>query len=127
LKIVRLAQLDIDPDMVWETTNEHVRFLVWQKVVGVADEFVEAFLVLLDRAHEGKTRQLREAVGAHCRAEPLMAQVCEAIPGRYALVDLQGVVPCLGDYRQVVRGEPDAVSRRRLLAAEELFATAQPV
>jgi hypothetical protein len=27
----------------------------------------------------------------------------------------------------VVRGEPDAVSRRHLLAAEELFSTAQPV
>jgi hypothetical protein len=57
----------------------------------------------------------------------LMAQVREAIPRRYALVDLQGVVPRLGDSRQVVRGEPDAVSRRRLLAAEELFTTAQPV
>jgi hypothetical protein len=41
--------------MVRETTNEKVRFLVWQKVVGVVDEFIEAFLVLLDRACEGKT------------------------------------------------------------------------
>jgi hypothetical protein len=57
----------------------------------------------------------------------LMAQVREAIPRRYTLVNLQGVVPRLGDSRQVVRGEPDAVSRRRLLAAEELFATAQPI
>jgi hypothetical protein len=122
-----VAQLDVDPDMVRETADEHVGFLVWQKVVGVADEFIEAFLVLLDQAREGKTRQLGEAVGAQRRAEPLMAQVREAIPGRYALVDLQGVVPRLGDSRQVVRGEPDAVSRRRLLAAEELFATAQPV
>jgi hypothetical protein len=113
--------------MVRETADEQVRFLVWQKVVGVADEFVEALLVLLDRAREGKARQLREAVGAHRRAEPLVAQFREAIPRRYALVDLQGVVPRLGDSRQVVRGEPDAVSRRRLLSAEELFATAQPV
>jgi hypothetical protein len=125
LKVVRLAQLNIDPDMVRETADEQVRFLVWQKVVGVADEFIEALLVLLDRSREGKARQLGEAVGAHRRAEPLVAQFREAIPCRYTLVDLQGVVPRLGDSRQVVRGEPDAVSRRRLLSAE--FATAQPV
>jgi hypothetical protein len=83
-----VAQLDVDPDMVRETADEQVRFLVWQKVVSVADEFIQAFLVLPDRAREGKTRQLGEAVGAHRRAEPLMAQVREAIPGRYTLVDL---------------------------------------
>jgi hypothetical protein len=93
----------------------------------VADEFVEALLVLLDRAREGKARQLGEAVGAHHRAEPLVAQFREAIPRRYALIDLQGVVPHLGDSRQVVRGEPDAVSWRRLLSTEELFATVPPV
>jgi hypothetical protein len=49
---------------------------------------MEVCLVLLDRARDGKMRQLGEAVGAHRRAEPLMAQVREAIPGRYALVDL---------------------------------------
>jgi hypothetical protein len=113
--------------MVRETADEQVRFLVWQKVVGVADEFIEALLVLLDRAREGKARQLGEAVGAHHRAEPLVAQFREAIPHRYALVDLQGVVPHLGDSRQVVRGEPDAISRCRLLSTEELFATMQPV
>jgi hypothetical protein len=32
-----VAQLDVDPDMVRETADEQVRFLVWQKVVGVAD------------------------------------------------------------------------------------------
>jgi hypothetical protein len=53
MKIVRLAQLDVDPDMVRETANEQVRFLLWQKVIGVADEFIEALLVLLDRAREG--------------------------------------------------------------------------
>jgi hypothetical protein len=56
-----------------------------------------------------------------------VAQFREAIPRRYALIDLQGVVPRLGDSRQVVRGEPDAVSWRRLLSTEELFATVQPV
>jgi hypothetical protein len=56
-----------------------------------------------------------------------MAQVREAIPRWYALVDLQGVVPRLGDSRQVERVKPDAVSRRHLLSVEELFATAQPV
>jgi hypothetical protein len=67
LKIVRVAQLDVDPDMVRETTDEQVRFLVWQKVVGVADEFVEAFLVPLDRAREGRRasseRRLVRTVG----------------------------------------------------------------
>jgi hypothetical protein len=32
-----VAQLDVDPDMVRETADEQARFLVWQKVVGVAD------------------------------------------------------------------------------------------
>jgi hypothetical protein len=63
LKIVRVAQLDVDPDMVRETADEQVRFLVWQKVVGVADEFVEAFLVLLDRAPEGKNGRLVRTAG----------------------------------------------------------------
>jgi hypothetical protein len=107
-----VVQLDVDPDMVRETADEQVRFLVWQNVVDVADEFIEAFLVLLDRDREGKTRQLGEAVGVHRRAEPLMAQVREAIPGRYTLVDLQGVVPRLGDSRpsggkrRARRGQP---------------------
>jgi hypothetical protein len=63
--------------MVRETADAQVRFLVWQKVVGVADEFVEVLLVLLDRAREGNARQLGEAVGAHCRAQPLMAQAAK--------------------------------------------------
>jgi hypothetical protein len=57
----------------------------------------------------------------------LMAQVRETLPRRYAFVNLQGVVPRLGDSRQVEGGELDAVSWRRVLPAEKLFAAAQPV
>lgn len=62
----------------------------------MADQGVEALLVILDGNSEGQAYQLSKPIGAYGWTEAEAAEFQEALPGRHALILFQGIVPRLG-------------------------------
>lgn len=56
-----------------------------------------------------------------------VAELDEALPRQHALVQLQGVVPCLGDPLQMIGGQPDVVGQERAPPTEKLLTAIEPV
>lgn len=115
LQVLWLEKLDVDLDMLGEAANTEVCLLTRLEAFSVAEERVEALLVILHAGSERKECQFEQAIGANCWTDTLVVEVDEALPRRHALILLEGTVPRLLDPRQMIGDEPDAVSQKCLL------------
>jgi hypothetical protein len=102
LEVGRGAHRDVDPNVFREAADEELRLLERGDVSGVRQHRLEAVRKLLDRGVEGKAPQLGQPRAGYRRSKAKTAKFLEALPGRHALVQQEGVVPCLSGAGEVV-------------------------
>lgn len=109
LKILGLAQLHVDLDVLRKAAHKQLCFLERRQVAGMAQHRIEVFGILLDCSQEGKLGELGQVGAMNRQPKAKIAELLEVLPARHALVLFQRIIPSLCRADQMVGGEPDAV------------------
>ena len=73
------AELDVNADVVRQSTHEKVRLVLWRELQCVAHHGVEELLIILDDAVPGKPHQLQKAIGVDGWTKALVDEILEAL------------------------------------------------
>jgi hypothetical protein len=73
LQVLRLVELDVDADVIWEAPGEELCLLQWGEGARVRRAGLECLHVLVDRGCERQPCQIGQVIGTEGRPEPLLA------------------------------------------------------
>lgn len=115
LKVLRIVELDIDPDVFRQPTGEQLRLLVGDQATGVRHARLELVLVCRNGGQKRQPRKVCQMVRSKRRRKMLVTQTFEFLPTRIADIPLEHIIPLLGGTGEVEGSKPDFLGLRCVL------------